>query len=302
LDKNKEVKDKIDPIIEKVEALKDLEAFVENLEDRTNDKNDPISSLSKNEVKKINDILDDLKTYPKKNPEADAKEITDKKEKEIEKLEPLLNKASKLRDLSEYGNNMRKRLDKDDLLSDMLSDQDKKAIRDATDELENWLKNNPNATAEEIDEKRRELEKKLEPIIKKAKKRKDFTEYIGGLRERINDQNDPLSKLSNEDKKKILNDLAELNEWLKNNPNATEEEIDQKKREFEKKHKEILDKIQNITNFEKDIDDNKNKIKDLSNYLSNDEKTKANNIVDKEKKNGLIKTKTKVLKKSKKKT
>jgi len=204
LDKNKEVKDKIDPIIEKVEALKDLEAFVENLEDRTNDKNDPISSLSKNEVKKINDILDDLKTYPKKNPEADAKEITDKKEKEIEKLEPLLNKASKLRDLSEYGNNMRKRLDKDDLLSDMLSDQDKKAIRDATDELENWLKNNPNATAEEIDEKRRELEKKLEPIIKKAKKRKDFTEYIGGLRERINDQNDPLSKLSNEDKKKNI--------------------------------------------------------------------------------------------------
>jgi molecular chaperone DnaK (HSP70) len=61
----------------------------------------------------------------------------------------------------------------------MLSDKDKKKIKDVTDDLDKWIKNNPNASEKDIEDKKKEVEKQLEPIIKKAKKRKDFSEFVG---------------------------------------------------------------------------------------------------------------------------
>jgi molecular chaperone DnaK (HSP70) len=85
--------------------------------------------------------------------------------------------------------------------------------------------------------KKIEIEKKLEPIINKAQKRKDFSEYLKDLNTRINDNNDILSKLNENDKKNILKDLQDLNQWLLDNPNASIDEIDKKKKGKKKNKK-----------------------------------------------------------------
>jgi hypothetical protein len=86
-----------------------LNDFKNNLKDRLDDENDSIHSLNKNDLKKVKDTKDDLENFEKKNPKATAEEIKAKKDKEYENLKPILNKADKIRDLKDYGNEMKKR-------------------------------------------------------------------------------------------------------------------------------------------------------------------------------------------------
>jgi len=148
-------------------------------------------------------------------------------------------------------------------------------LDEETQKLSDWLRDNPNATAEEIQKKKDEFAKKIEPVLEKAKKRKDFSDFLGNLRKRIDDENDSLSHLSPDDKKKILDNIHELNEWLKANPNASVEEIENKIKEFEKKNREILDRAENIGKFEKDIT-NKKRLADgdLADFLNTKDKKK----------------------------
>jgi len=149
-------------------------------------------------------------------------------------------KQKKRADLEDYVNDMRKR-SQDDSLGEMFSDKEKRIIDDETEKLLEWLADNPNATEEEIEKKRLEIRKKLDPIDNKAKKRKDLSDFSADLKKkRINDEEDPLSGLSSSEKRRILDDLAELNQWLADNPNATEEEIEKKKMNLIKKIKILL--------------------------------------------------------------
>jgi len=77
-------------------------------------------------------------------------------------------------------------------------------------------------------------------------------------------------------KKKILDAAKELLNWLENNPNASEKEIEAKKREFNDKVSEIVENAE----ARKGLDDY---VKNLNNRLDND-KTLTNNISEEEKK------------------
>jgi len=183
-------------------------------------------------------------------------------------------KQKKRADLEDYVNDMRKR-SQDDSLGEMFSDKEKRIIDDETEKLLEWLADNPNATEEEIEKKRLEIRKKLDPIDNKAKKRKDLSDFSADLKKRINDEEDPLSGLSSSEKRRILDDLAELNQWLADNPNATEEEIEKKKNEFDKKNKDIIDRTTTLGQFEKDIRNNRKRIDDdLGDHISSKDKKK----------------------------
>jgi len=112
----------------------------------------------------------------------------------------LLSKAQARADLSELANSYRDRLnDENDCLSG-LNNKEKKIILDATKEMLDWLKNNPNATEDEINEKIRELQNKTRPIIDRAEGRKQLEVLINNLRERSKNEN-TIQKLSDNDKK-----------------------------------------------------------------------------------------------------
>jgi len=86
-----------------------------------------------------------------------------------------------------------------------------------------------------------------------------LSDFVGDLRKRINEESDPLSELSSSDKRRILDNLKELDDWLLQNPNATEEEIDNKRKEFDKKNKDIIDRASTLGQFEKDLRSNRKK-------------------------------------------
>jgi molecular chaperone DnaK (HSP70) len=161
LNKNKEVKDQINPIIERAEAKAELNNFAEDLKNKLNDEADPLYKLSKKDKGVVKDQIMDIKDWIKENPKAKPEEIRKKKDTEEEKIKPLLNRATKRANLEDYGNQMRRRLDENDLLNDILSNEDKKKIKDAIDDLNQWLLDNPNATEEEIDKKKKGKKKNI---------------------------------------------------------------------------------------------------------------------------------------------
>jgi hypothetical protein len=278
--KKKEMDELTKPIISRVEALNDLEKFKNDIRKRMQDDDDDINKLSKKDLKKINDCLNEIDDWIQENPNATSKEIEEERERQRERLKPILSKAKARADLEDYATDMRKKLNEEEGLNEMLSDKEKRILDDATEELMEWLKENPNATEDEINEKKREIQKKLDPILNKGRKRKEFSDFITDLKSKINDENDPLSSLNSSDKRRILDNLEELQEWLRENPNATEEEIEEKKREFNKKNKETIDRASVLGQFEKDLRNHRDNVDNLlSDHITDKDKKKILGIL-----------------------
>jgi len=98
------------------------------------------------------------------------------------------------------------------------------------DDAEDWIEEHPNAKTSEIQEQKKDYDEKVNPIIKKATARRDLSDLSKNVRDRLKDTDDSLSHLSKEDRKRIKDASDELEKWLKDNPDATEEEINKKKK------------------------------------------------------------------------
>jgi len=95
------------------------------------------------------------------------------------------------------------------------------------------MEKNPNATADEINAERERQRGIIDPILSKAKKRADLEDYVNDMRKRS--QDDSLGEMFSDKEKRIIDDETEkLLEWLADNPNATEEEIEKKRLEIKK--------------------------------------------------------------------
>ena len=55
-------------------------------------------------------------------------------------------------------------------LADKLADEDKETVKKALEEVEEWLKTNSDSTKEEFEEKQKELEETVNPILQEAGK------------------------------------------------------------------------------------------------------------------------------------
>jgi len=76
----------------------------------------------------------------------------------------------------------------------------KKKLKNAADELEKWLEDNPNASKEEIEAQKKKYDDIVNPLLQKAQTRADFAELAKNLKDRVNDENDILSKLNQKEK------------------------------------------------------------------------------------------------------
>jgi len=128
---------------------------------------------------------------------------------------PIVDKAKGRKDLFDNFSKMKNRLnDPNDSIS-LLSSDDKKKLKNAADELQKWLEDNPNASKEEIDAQKKKYEDIVNPLLQKAQTRADLTDLAKNLKDRVNDENDALNKLNSKEKKIILDAIKETEDFLK---------------------------------------------------------------------------------------
>src|SRR3989338_6868634 len=101
---------------------------------------------------------------------------------------PILARAATRNDLENYANDLRKKADNedDDIDFDLLGDEDKGTFHDAIKEIEDFLLEHPHASAQDIGDKKDEVKRRVDPIIKRAKAKKDLVDYASTMRDRLN--------------------------------------------------------------------------------------------------------------------
>jgi len=135
-------------------------------------------------------------------------------------------------------------MDNDEKILARLNDKEKKKILDTTKELQDYLDKNPNATKKDIEKKYNQSREIIDPLIEKADSQANLFDYANGLKKRINNDNDILSKLSKKEKRVIESQADEALDWLEEKPGSTKDEVDKKREKLDKKLKPILDKAQ----------------------------------------------------------
>ena len=70
-------------------------------------------------------------------------------------------------ELESYSYSLKNQLNDKEKLGGKLSDEDKSVVESGVDETISWLESNQEASTEELQDKKKELEAKIQPIISK---------------------------------------------------------------------------------------------------------------------------------------
>jgi hypothetical protein len=280
--KENEFKSNVEKEDKKKKFKRDIICDLNNLRNRLNNDDESISNISENDKKKINEAIKEFEDWLKENPNATEEEIEKQKKKLDEKINPLLQKGDSRRRLENLIGDLRRRNEDDNDELSKLSEDDKKKLLDIVKDFEEWLKKNPNASEKEINEKYKELLKKSDPFTNKSKKRRDLIDEVNKLRNNVVDKDGLSDYLSDEEKKKILDLSKEFLQWLEQNPDASEKEIEKKKRELDDKISEIVEAAQLKKDFDQKINNLNDKLKDenFNKNLSEVEKKQLNDQIN----------------------
>jgi len=229
--KQNELSKKLDPILGKQDALQSLNDTIRSLKKRVDD--DPEGKvLSAKEKKDIMDAVNASLDWLEKHPNPSSKEEIDKqRELLLKKTDPIVSRATAADGLNGYARDMQTKLKE---VGDSLNPEEKKKVANTLQDALNWLRENPNASADKIQQKRRELEKSIEPLLSRAAAEKNLTKHANDLQKRLEDEKDCLYHLPPKDKKIVFQAAEDLVKWTKGNPNATMDQIDKRRKEFDK--------------------------------------------------------------------
>jgi len=166
-------------------------------------------------------------------------------------VDPILIRAQAVSDLSKFAQEVK---DKKEQLGDNLNEKERKQIDDLVKNVNDWIKENPEAQKVEIDRKRKELKDKSTPILMRGQASADLKQKIKD----INDKANQLSEFLTEKEKKQLSDLSkDYSDWMISNPNASREEIEKKNKEFTDKSQKILSRAEAMNDLSQNIKDHK---------------------------------------------
>jgi len=263
--RKKNLKEKLEPLMQRVAMIDDLKNFGKDSQ-RRRDEND---FLTTKEKKIIDDALDELNEWIKDNPGASKEEIERKKKEIMDRIEPLLSRAEKMSELDSYAKDLKKRSDD----QKFLTTKERKILDDALEELNEWIKNNPDAKKEDIEKKRKEIMDRIEPLLSRASAMKDLDDYGTNLKKR----KDEVSDLLTTKEKKIIDDVVlDISDWIQDNSEAKKEEIEKKKKQCQDKAEPILTRAEAL----KDLNDSTNHIKKRKEKLGNNLNSKEKKIID----------------------
>jgi len=153
-EKKKSHFERVNPILERGEALKNLEKLTVDI---SNAKNYYGDAINEKEKKTIEEAIRETDDWISKNPNA-KKEDTERKQKELkDKVDPIFARGQAIMGLekiiSDYQN-------KKNDLGDVLTEKEKATIERETKNASEWLKSHPNSSQNEIEKKDKRIKRK----------------------------------------------------------------------------------------------------------------------------------------------
>ncbi|KAG2381860.1 hypothetical protein C9374_005652 [Naegleria lovaniensis] len=261
-DKLQEAKKRVDPILKKARAKKELLEYASGMRDRLQNDPDLKKRITPEERRGMEQALDDFDKWIKNHPNADLESLEKQKQRLKQKLDPIVSRADAHNTLDEYINRTRKRIDDKDDLGDLLDDMDKKTLqkelKDSEDFLKKVEKEPSKYTADDISQKKKELKEKMAPLLEKANKRKDLKDYARRVRDVLASDHELAPFLSPKERKLIENETQDVEDWIRNSKKATPQQTEERRKKFEEKVKPVLDQAAQ----RKELSDYAQRIKD----------------------------------------
>jgi hypothetical protein len=226
-----EILKKIDPILKlnekKLEEIENIEDNISNLKEFI-DNNKISNIITPQEKKKVNDIINETNEYLKKNPTSDLKDLEKKKKELDEKTLPIIEDVKSREDLLFSLNNLKEKI-KDDKFLKKLNEQEKKIIKDTINNIEKWMKENPNSNKKENKLKQELIEKDTKSIIEKAEKLIELDELKKELKDFVKNNEKQERNLNEKDKKLIDETSSDIKDFINSNPKNIQDIIEKRK-------------------------------------------------------------------------
>jgi len=139
----------------------------------------------------------------------------------------------------------------DDKVLNNLTDSEKIQINKDLEELDKFLKKKDDLSEKDLDKKISEVNDNIITKLDKAEAKSKIDKISQKIKERTKDENDPLSRLSDKDKRKIkgfcedtLINMDELPE------NATKNDVDLQRKDLESKLNPIIERANKLKESE----------------------------------------------------
>jgi len=126
------------------------------------------------------------------------------------------------------------------------------------------------------------LEEKVGPLISDASARKEFDKKLKNIKNRMENDDKLLSKLSKGEKKSINEDTASALDWLKENPSATQKEVEKKQAKFDEKITPLFDRIDSLNEAEEIANKIKKRLQEPDDCLYKDLGKNDKKMIEKE--------------------
>jgi molecular chaperone DnaK (HSP70) len=219
----------VEPIIEKAIVVDELEEAAKGLRRRVREVNDPLSKLSDEEKKLLENEAKKALEFLENNPHATADEVREKLNKFNENTDPITGRTAAHEKLNNYATNLKERAANDVKLAQNLRPDEKKTIEEAVQETLDWIKKNPNATKEQLEDKYSSLTKITEPIMKRAEAKSKLNDFAYGIRERLADRgpNSLASNLTDKERQLVDDAISDALDKVRRNPDMSEKELKQ---------------------------------------------------------------------------
>jgi len=205
---------------------------------------DPISNLTQDEKKEVDSEIQDVIKKLKKNPNMYSEEVNREKDLAESVIMPIINRSKEKKSLRDEKDQTKSELNDKNNILNKASKESRNDLAGEVDDSESLLKKQNEDSQVYLDQNRslkNEKKKVLDEIKPVEDKRKNYKEYLEGLKTRSNNDSDLGGYLSKKDKKLINDEAQQALDWLDKNQNSSLKELRENEKKLEDKIGKILD-------------------------------------------------------------
>ncbi|KAL0479471.1 hypothetical protein AKO1_007632 [Acrasis kona] len=271
-----ELQKAVDPILSRLDARNALHDYIDNANRSIN--NDD-HHLSPSDQSLIKNACEESNKWSRANPRADKQQLDQQLNQLKNKVRPIMDQSLKKKDLLQLADSLQQKGQEGSGGGSDLTSDERRLLSDHARHIKDWLNDNPNADARELDKQLRHSKSKTDPIANRADQRDQLTSQCNQLRNAL--RNDRLAKHISHQDKNILQDMIdETVDYLNRNKNKSTKDLKQKKDALEAASRNILEKARAHQALDDYIDQTADKLKQLSNRISPMDQVKVNKALE----------------------
>jgi len=216
----------INPIVKRAEVRKEVKGTVDELKKRIDEDKEMTKCLSETEKKVVNNKIAEVSDFLEKTKEPKVSELLKKNEELKETVEPILENAKARSNLENYAQSLKNKIKEDKNIAKDLTKDQFKELENSIEESLDLIKRSPPAS--EVFVQQKKLENTANPLLETAKNNMADRTKLENLAKNIQNQVQNVKQLKDLDENKrnaILSIAKNAEEWLRQNPNATEKDL-----------------------------------------------------------------------------